>query len=679
MSNRLSREKSPYLLQHQNNPVDWHAWGPEAFEQARQQDKPVFLSVGYSTCHWCHVMAHESFEDAEVAAALNDSFICIKVDREERPDIDQIYMSVCQMMTGHGGWPLTVVMTPDQQPFFAGTYFPKHSRHGRIGVLDLCRRLSEVWQTDRARVTESAAGITALLREAEAPGGSERPELTLQDRAFEQLREHYDPEYGGFREAPKFPSPHQLLFLLRYGKRTGQTEALLMVEKTLTQMRRGGLFDQLGFGFHRYSTDERWLLPHFEKMLYDQALLLLAYSEAWQVTGHTLYRETAEMIVSYVLRDLRDAAGGFYCAEDADSEGEEGKFYVWTYSELQALTNPQELQLLQAHFGVTPQGNFYDEATQQLTGANILHLSGDLPDSALWEPLRERLFNTREQRVRPHRDDKILTDWNGLMIAALARSAFICNRPDWLEAAEHAADFVLTHLQTDSGLLHRYRDGESGIDAHLDDYAMLIWGLLELYQADSQPQRLQQALRLAEAAGTRFGAESGGYYFSAHDGETLIARKREFHDGSVPSGNNVMLHNLLRLHHLTGELNWREAADTLAAGFYTQATRFPLAYLHFVSGLEWLLGEPSEVVLALPPDTDATAWLNALRERFLPLLALHVHTQHSEQSAQLQALVPWLARQVPHQGQATAYVCQAFACAQPALSPEALSEQLTRI
>ncbi|MEZ0370960.1 MAG: thioredoxin domain-containing protein, partial [Candidatus Sericytochromatia bacterium] len=599
MPNHLQGEQSPYLLQHLENPVDWYPWGPEAFDKARREDKPIFLSIGYSTCHWCHVMAHESFEDEDVARLLNESFVCIKLDREERPDIDQIYMSVCQMMTGQGGWPLTVVMTPAQQPFFAGTYFPKYSQYGRMGLMDLARRLSELWTSQRAKVLESATGITAMLQEVEQPAGSQAPSLALQDQAYAQLAQSFDPEYGGFREAPKFPTPHNLLFLLRYARRKEQPQARMMVEKTLTQMRRGGIWDHVGFGFHRYSTDPYWLLPHFEKMLYDQALLLLAYAEAWQAGGDPLLRQTATEIVTYVLRDLRAPEAGFYCAEDADSEGEEGKFYVWAEAELADLVDPDALAFLRAGFGVRPQGNFHDEAGHATPGTNILHLPADPAEAARaqglsaaefgarWEALRQQLFAVREKRIRPHLDDKILTDWNGLMIAALARAGFILDQPEWIQAAAAAARFVRQRLWTEQGLLHRYRQGEAGIAAHLDDYAMLIWGLLELYQASFAPEWLSSALELAGQALERFGSATGGFYFTARDGEALIVRKQEYYDGAQPSGNAVMLHNLLRLYHLTGDARWRQAGEGLSTAFYAQAGKHPLAYLHFVSGLEW--------------------------------------------------------------------------------------------
>ena len=453
--NRLIHEKSPYLLQHAYNPVDWHAWNEEAFQKARAENKPIFLSVGYSTCHWCHVMEKESFEDSEVAALMNEAFVSIKVDREERPDIDHVYMTVCQMMTGSGGWPLTIVMTPYKKPFFAATYIPKASRFGRPGMMELIPRISEVWRNRNKEVLESAENMTTALQSMEKENPGDPLEAGVLDKAYQELAQRFDKTYGGFSGAPKFPTPHNFLFLLRYWMRSGRLNALNMVEKTLHEIRWGGIFDQIGFGFHRYSTDKEWLVPHFEKMLYDQAMLALAYLETYQATGNTLYADTAKEIFAYVLRDLRSPEGGFYSAEDADSEGVEGKFYVWTEQELRKILPPGDADLLVRVFHIQKEGNFREEASGKSLGANIFYTGRSLEDMASElnvsaqdlkkriECARSRLFEAREKRIHPHKDDKILTDWNGLMIAALARGTQVLGEKTYADAAGSAVEFIL--------------------------------------------------------------------------------------------------------------------------------------------------------------------------------------------------------------------------------------------
>ena len=493
--NRLAAEKSPYLLQHADNPVDWYPWGPEAFEKARMENKPIFLSIGYSTCHWCHVMEHESFEDEQVAKLLNETFVCIKVDREERPDIDQVYMTVCQMMTGSGGWPLTVITTPDKKPFYVGTYFPRESRFGRIGMMDLVPRIKQAWADDPDELLAHARRISDSLQQTVPSSPGQMPDETSLALAYQQLSGIFDRANGGFGNSPKFPTPHNLVFLLHYHKRAPEQNSLKMVEQTLQAMRAGGIYDHIGFGFHRYSTDSRWLVPHFEKMLYDQALLAMAYTQAYQATADARYSQTAREIISYVLRDMTDTGGGFYSAEDADSEGGEGKFYLWTSDEVGDCLTPDEADLVRKVFNISREGNFSEEATGERTGRNILHLTDNLDTFAedlsisqkelqeRLEAARGKLFQYRQKRIHPHKDDKILTDWNGLMIAALAQAGRALDETEYTEAAEKAADFILTNLRRPDGrLLHRYRDGNAGIDAHLDDYAFLTWAMLELYE-----------------------------------------------------------------------------------------------------------------------------------------------------------------------------------------------------
>ncbi len=532
MPNRLIEEKSPYLLQHAHNPVHWYPWGQEAFDEARQKNKPIFLSIGYATCHWCHVMEKESFEDPEAAEALNDTFVCIKVDREERPDIDAVFMAVCQMVSGRGGWPLNVILTPDRKPFFAGTYFPKKSRFGRLGVVELCRHIKELWRDDPQKIQTAAQGLAAHLEQAfvySADAGTSLDTAVL-DAALSQIASSYDPQYGGFDQAPKFPTPHRLMFLLRSHHRTGDAPTLEMVVKTLTAMRMGGLWDHVGFGFHRYSTDARWLLPHFEKMLYDQALLAIVYLEAYQVTQNALFRQTAEEIFQYVLRDMTDAQGGFYTAEDADSEGEEGKFYVWQRTQFDEISARYDDQVPWARiFNLHPQGNYSDEATFRRSGANILHLTqtweqwaGNLgltePSlAAQWANLREKLFQVRQQRTAPLKDDKILTDWNGLMIAALAVGARVLGNNDYAAAALKAANWIRSHLVDDRGRLwHRYRDGQRSVTGKAGDYAFLVMGLIELYRSTFGTELLDWSLELqAEMDRNFWDADQGGYYLTA--------------------------------------------------------------------------------------------------------------------------------------------------------------------
>ncbi|HLG28805.1 MAG TPA: thioredoxin domain-containing protein, partial [Candidatus Brocadiales bacterium] len=567
--NRLINEKSPYLLQHADNPVDWYPWGDEAFEKARKENKPILLSIGYSTCHWCHVMEHESFEDPEVARLMNETFVSIKVDREERPDIDNIYMTVCQMISrGNCGWPLNIIMTPDNKPFFAATYIPKEARFGRAGMLELIPRLKELWTTQRDEVMKSANQITSALQQGLGSSGQlkgeELDESSL-EKAYDQLAGTFDSSNGGIGTAPKFPTPHNYLFLLRYWKRSGNENALAMVEKTLQSMRLGGIYDHVGFGFHRYSTDPNWFVPHFEKMLYDQAMLAMAYIEAYQATGKKDYEQTAREIFTYVLRDMTDPGGGFYSAEDADSEGEEGKFYLWSEREIKQVLGKDDAEFFIKVFNIDEEGNFGEEATGRKTGDNILHLKKPVAEIALSlnisqeelnkkiQVAREKLFKVREKRVHPHKDDKVLTDWNGLMIAALAKGSQAFNEPEYSVAAGRAVDFILKNLRDKSGeLLHRYRDGESGIRANVTDYAFLVWGLTELYEATFDVNYLKTALELNRELIENFWDEdNGGFYFTSSDVEELIVRQKEINDGAIPSGNSVAMLNLIRLGRIT--------------------------------------------------------------------------------------------------------------------------------
>jgi uncharacterized protein YyaL (SSP411 family) len=600
MTNRLNREKSPYLLQHAENPVDWHPWGDEAFSRAAWEDKPVFFSSGYSTCHWCHVMAHESFEDPDIAALMNDAFVCIKVDREERPDIDKFYMTAGQMMTGGGGWPLTIFMTPDKSPFFAATYIPKDSRFGRTGLRELIPQAKEAWKNRRGEISQSAKQILNLLKREEQPVTSGEPlAAALADEAYEDLMSRYDETWGGFGPPPKFPMPHQLVFLLRYGRAKGKDKAVHMAAETLRLMRAGGIWDHLGYGFHRYSTDRQWLLPHFEKMLYDQALLCLAYTEAFHVTGEAVFGQTAREIITYILRDMTAPEGGFYCAEDADSEGREGKFYLWTEEEIENILEKDEAELFAETYGLEKEGNFVEEATGRRTGENILHrleaavriaAARGIGESDLEDKLaktRERLFDVRERRVHPGKDDKILTDWNGLMIAALARGAAVFKKPAYFEAACRAYLFIEKNLRDSDGRLrHRWRDGEAPDRAFAEDYAFLIWGLLECYDYSGDASFLAAARSLQDILDRRFWDEKqGGYFMSADDQTDIPVRPKESFDGAIPSGNSVAFYNLIRLHRLTGEEAYAARAGKLGRAFSGLIDRSPSSHAMFMIAL----------------------------------------------------------------------------------------------
>ena len=676
--NRLIHEPSPYLLQHARNPVDWFPWGDEAFGRAAAEDKPVFLSIGYATCHWCHVMERESFEDPEVAALLNEHYVSIKVDRAERPDIDHVYMTVCQMVTGSGGWPLTVILTPDGKPFFVGTYFPKQSVYGRPGMVELLPTLANAWRDEREAVLESAERATLSLQELERGLAGGDPGVELLDEAFRSLSTDFDPVHGGFGGAPKFPTPHQLTFLMRHWKRTGDPRALSMVETTLQKMRHGGMYDHVGFGFHRYSTDARWMVPHFEKMLYDQALLSIAFVEAYQATGKEEYARTAREIFEYVLRDLASPEGGFYSAEDADSEGEEGLFYLWKPDEVREVLDDDEARLFMEVHGISEAGNFAEEGTGRSTGRNIPHLARPLAETAAdhgvseddlrgsIDAARKQLFGAREARVHPLKDDKILTDWNGLMIAALALGAQALDEPRYALAASSAADFVLATLRDDRGrLLKRYRAGEAGLPAHLDDHAFLAWGLLELYEATFDVRYLQEAVVLNRQMLERFwDADGGGFYLTADDGEELLVRSKEIYDGAIPSGNSVAAQVLLRLARMTGDPTLEQRSAELFRAFSGALDRSTRGHTQLLSALDFATGESHEVVLVGDSAAaDLVAMAAAVCRPFLPNTVILLRPDTP--SPPIVALAPFTGSQHSLAGRATAYVCRDHACAAP--------------
>jgi uncharacterized protein YyaL (SSP411 family) len=691
--NRLQSESSPYLLQHAANPVDWFPWGEEAFEKARREDKPVFLSIGYSTCHWCHVMERESFEDEQVAALMNEHFVCVKVDREERPDVDAAYMAVCRMMSASCGWPLNVILTPEKLPFFVTTYIPRESRFGRAGMMELVPALGRAWKDRRAEVLRSARRITDVLAESPEEAGGSEPGLETLEAAFEQLESLFDGEYGGFGREPKFPAPHNLLFLLRYWKRSGESKALAMVESTLEAMRLGGLWDHVGYGFHRYSTDRRWLLPHFEKMLYDQALAAMAYTEAYQATGKAFYRRTAEEIFEYVLRDMTSEEGAFFSAEDADSEGEEGKFYLWTEADLKETLGDEEAELVACLFNVGSEGNFRDEAGGTPTGANILHLAEPLPKSASrlgvsvgelskrLEVVLQRLFEARKKRVRPHKDDKILADWNGLMIAALAKGAAAFDKPEYAESAARAAEFVLSRMRnTDGRLVHSHRADRAGSGAIAADYAFIIWGLFELYESLFDAGHLQTSLGLNEEFLQQFwDNEAGGFFFTPGDGEKLIVRQKEIYDGAIPSANSVAMLNLLRLARVTADHKLEAKAASLARAFAGSVNRAPAAYTQFLSTLDFALGPNLEVVIAGDLNSsDTRKLLAAVRRSYEPNVVVVLKHEGAEPRQGL-GFGEYAAAMKAIDGKAAAYVCRDFLCEQPTTDPRQLRREVAEL
>ena len=678
-TNALINEASPYLQQHAHNPVHWYPWGEEAFAKARKEDKPIFLSIGYATCHWCHVMEREAFEDEEVAAAMNHTFISIKVDREERPDIDQVYMQVAQMMNGQGGWPLNILMTPEKKPFYAATYIPKYSRGKRVGMLDLSAKVGQLWAEDREKLEQSADKITALLaqRSGEQSTTRDMDVAVLAKRATDDLKKSFDAEHGGFGDAPKFPSPHKLLFLLRQAQQHDDAESLAMVEKTLDAMRAGGVFDQVGFGFHRYSTDAEWLLPHFENMLYDQAMLMMAYTEAYQLTGHQRHAMVVREIAEYVLRDMHDKTGGFYSAEDADSEGVEGKFYVWNTNEIETILGKINAEKFEKTFLLSKNGNFHDEATGDMTGDNIPHLS-TWTDAGLdkeSESMRQSLFEIREKRIRPFLDDKILTDWNGLMIAALAKASRALGEPKYLQAAQKCADFILHTMRDNEGrLLHRYRHGDAGIAGHLDDYAFLVWGLIELYEASFDATYLKSALDLNADMLKRFTSEAGGLYLTAHDAESLLVRPMEAWDGALPSGNAVAASNILRLARMSSNSELEERADKIFKAFSGLLTQVPVGLAHMISAQVFAESDSTEIVLAGDKHSaDAQLMSKALDTLFLPNAVVIWRDDESIK------LIPFIKLQTPINDQVTAYVCKNFQCNQPVTNRQAMLDLLTGI
>jgi hypothetical protein len=690
-SNRLQHEKSPYLLQHAHNPVDWYPWGEEAFQKARAEDKPIFLSIGYSTCHWCHVMERESFESEPVAEILNRYFVPVKVDREERPDIDRIYMTFVQATTGSGGWPMSVWLTPELKPFFGGTYFPPDNRYGRPGFPVLLQYIADTWKNERQKVLESGDDVLAQLSQmAAAQPARQIADGSGVESCFLTFRRTFDSRLGGFGQAPKFPRPVQFNFLLRYFARTGNEEALEMAAETLVAMYKGGMYDQLGGGFHRYSVDARWFVPHFEKMLYDQAQLAIACLEALQISGDAMFERIARETVDYVLRDMTDAGGGFYSAEDADSVIDpaepkhkgEGAFYVFTAGEIEQTLRKPESDWFQYRFGVQPDGNVAEDPHQEFTGRNILYQAHTVEETAqkygvtaaeverAMADARVRLMALRDTRVRPHLDDKVLTAWNGLMISAFAKAAQVLGDARYLAAAQRAAAFIETQMYRYGMVLRRYRDGEAAIEGFLDDYAFFVQALLDLYEADFRFERLDLAVRLTESMLARFQDHAQGAFFSSAEGDaSLVLRLKDDYDGAEPSGNSVAALNLLRLARITGREDFQQAADATFRFFAGRMNNGAIAIPQMLAAYLYSTSTPKHIVISGPePET----LLAEVRKRFLPeTIVLVLDTD--ETRARFARWNGALAGMTPVDGKTAAYVCENFTCQLPLTTPGELA------
>ena len=678
-TNHLIAEKSPYLLQHAHNPVDWRPWSEDTLALARAQDKPIFLSIGYSTCHWCHVMAHESFEDAGIAALLNRAFIPIKVDREERPDIDQIYMTATQAMTGSGGWPLSVFLLPDGKPFFAGTYFPPRARYGHPGFGDILQTITKVWTEDRTRLTESGEKITAYLRQTSSGNHPAALAPELPDKGFAALAGMYDRSYAGFGSGNKFPQPVYLEFLLRYFQRTGNSEALQMVVESLGAMTAGGMYDHIGGGFHRYSVDRQWRVPHFEKMLYDQAQLISILLDTFLVTGNRHFATVARETLDYTLRDMRKD-GGFFSAEDADSENPynpdehgEGAFFLWQETEVDSLLPPNEAAIFKTAYGVQPNGNALNDPAQEFSGRNILYRSTSDRELArtcdktaedivgMLERARQTLLQQRNQRTRPHLDDKVLTAWNGLMISAMAKGFRILEDSRYLQAAEETADFLQEHLLVEGRLKRRWRDGEARFDGTLEDYAFFIQGLLDLYAADHDPNRLQQSLDLAGQMVAGFADPLGGF-FDTLAGTELITRMKGHYDGAEPSGNSVAALVLLRLARLTGNPSWQEMAEETILAAADILEEQPAALPLMLAAHLMNQGRARQVVVSgNPADDDTRLLLRTVNQLYLPDTTVLLADGAANQQY-LANMLPFIETVQKKNGRATASVCEGMAC-----------------
>jgi len=703
MPNRLAREKSPYLLQHANNPVDWYPWGDEAFEKARRQDKPIFLSIGYSTCHWCHVMEHESFEDDAIAAILNRDFVAIKVDREERPDVDRVYMLFVQATTGSGGWPMSVWLTPELKPFYGGTYFPPDARFGRPGFADVLAEVARVWRENRENLERSADQLTGRLRgfTSSAPV-KDVPGADVLAAAVRDFESAFDARAGGFGGAPKFPRPTELLFLFREAARTGHARARDMAARTLQAMALGGMRDHVAGGFHRYSVDANWRVPHFEKMLYDQAQLVLAYLEAVQITGDRFFADVADDTLRYVARDMTDVSGGFYSAEDADSvppelgadpaaHKSEGAFYLWRDDELDALLG-DDAALVRQRFGIEPDGNAPFDPQGEFTGANLLYIAATFEDigathglttdetSARLARARQRMFDASRPRPRPHVDDKILTAWNGLMIAAFARGSRVLGSVAHLEAAQKAAGFIRTRLWEPSSrtLYRRYRDGDVAIAGYAEDYAYLVWGLLELFQADADPAWLEWAVALQRRQDDLFwDAGSGGWFSTTGKDPSVLVRMKEDYDGAEPSATSVSVANLILLAHLTGDSQHDARIETTFGGAHVRIVGAGRSVPLMLAALStWHAGVQQIVLVGSRQDAALWEMAGVVSRHHLPF-AVTMVVEPGAQQERLARTVPLIDAMAMKDGQPTAYLCRDFACQEPICTPVELGEVLS--
>ncbi|RPI29046.1 MAG: thioredoxin domain-containing protein [Acidobacteria bacterium] len=676
-SNRLVHEASPYLRQHAHNPVDWYPWGEEALRAAKEQDKPILLSIGYSACHWCHVMEGESFENEEIAALMNELFINIKVDREERPDVDSIYMDYVQLATGSGGWPLTVFLTPDQAPFFGGTYFPPRASHGRPGFPDLLKAVERAYRERRSEIESQVEAVRSSLEQTtQLTTTGKDPEVSALDQAFQNLSRQFDNNHGGFGGAPKFPGAMALGFLLRYHRRTGSARALEMVELSLQEMARGGIYDQLGGGFHRYSVDDAWLVPHFEKMLYDNALLVRLYGEAFQVTGNGFYRQILEETLNYVAREMVHPDGGFFSAQDADSEGVEGKFYVWSRDEVEQVLGAGDARVFSDYFDVTEIGNFENH--------NILHHRRELRPFAkelgvtsdeLGQKLdssRHKLFEARSRRIKPGLDDKILCAWNGLMLTSFAEAAFLLNNSRFLEIAEGNAEFLTSQLWR-NGRLHRvWKDGQPRLNGYLEDYAFLIEGLIALYQASGDSKWLFKADELMKTQLDRFsGSTDGQFYFTSNDHESLLVRQKEYLDNATPSGNSASCFNLVRLAELLDVDEYRDRAASMLTSIGQAIGRFPLGMGYWLQALDFFLG-PVDQIAVVGSANERDELLGVIRSLYLPNKILACGTAADSVAER----IPLLKGKTTANGKAAAYVCRDYACLRPATIAEELEAVL---
>lgn len=693
--NHLANEKSPYLLQHKDNPVNWYPWSEDAFYRAREENKPVFLSIGYSTCHWCHVMAHESFMDNEVADLMNRTFINIKVDREERPDIDQTYMSVCQMMTGNGGWPLNLILTSEKNPFFAATYIPKRGHSGRYGMIELVGAFEKGWHENSSPYIERGILIADELQKISASSNKNTTsENNYQDvfhQTFKHFQHNFDAENGGFGYRPKFPSPHNLLFLMLYHKRNkNENSSMAMAEKTLIEMRKGGIYDQIGYGFHRYSTDERWFLPHFEKMLYDQAMHLIAYSTAYMITGHIVYKMISEEIVDYVIREMQSPEGGYYSAQDADSDGEEGKYYIWDFKEIEKILTKDEFHLFLHYYSIKSEGNYVEEASGKFTGQNIISMEDvkrlveyciNFDDRESLKKIHEKLYNTRSQRIAPQKDDKILTNWNGLMAGAMAftSSAMLDEIP--LESAIKAIEFNSIHLLNQNTSLHRFRDNQAGIEANLEDYAFHIYALLQLYHANADVNLLKSAIQLCDKmVAVFYNPTQGGFFFISEQmwkNENLIIRPQDHYDGAIPSGNSIALYDLIMLKKYTGSTKWNPVIDLTIQTFTNKLKDNAMGHAFFLIALDLYINPGVEIIVnGNKEDLDVKEAVEIIKSIYFP--GLVYHARNSDNQVQLSEIVPFT-KEMDSPEKPSFYICENYSCKKPIYNLEEFLQTISNL